>query len=651
MRQRSGSRLAARTQLAFRRTGRRIALRPWVPYSLLLLGIALTWLSTQFITATENARAEATVLTEAERTRAHIQERLNTYIEVIRAANALLSASSEINHAEFRAFVASLRLADRYPGLQGIGFAQRLAERERRSFLRLARLDGIPGLRIRPSGERLEYSTVLFLEPRRTQPQSAVGLDMYTDAVLREAMIRARDTGEPAATTRLPPHHALATDGDTPTVLYTAVYRVGRPTLTVEQRRQALVGFVFSPFKMDEFLNGLAVSVPPSVSIEVRDGPVSEAEVPQLPASDEGGGGYTSAGALQVGGREWQVVTRSRAARGNGLTPTAQATLTSGVLLSLLLFAVTRIQIRAWQTADDYAAELAASEEALLAGETRLREMIKLERDARTQAQAADQAKDEFLATLSHELRTPLNAVLGWLHMLRNGNVREDRQPYALEVIERNARRQAQLIEDLLDMSRIILGKVRVERQPVVMAQLVARTVDSFRPGAHAKGVTLHADDLTNATIQADPARFEQIIWNLLSNAIKFTPPGGHVFIEMIAEEAWVQLAVRDTGVGIEPAFLPHLFERFRQADSSTTRLHSGVGLGLSIARHLVELHGGSIQARSDGVGRGALFVLRFPRAQPVAASAPPAGMSGAWSGALVGDEGAVARGMPTAAM
>jgi len=291
--------------LAFRRTRRGLALRPWVPYSFLCLGIALTLLSTRFITLTERARAEAMFASEAARTNAHVQERLNTYIEVVRAANALLSASSEINHAEFRAFVASLHLPDRYPGMKGIGYAQRVNEPERRSFLRLARLDGIPGLRIRPAGARAEYVTVLFLEPRRSPAESVVGLDMNTDPLLLDAMNRARDTGQPAASTRLPPDHDLAPGTDPQVMLYTPVYAVGRPIQTVDQRRRALLGFVFSPFRIDEILAGVEARLPATLVFEIHDGPAGDATPLHVPAADTGAGGYTAAAMLGVGGRQW----------------------------------------------------------------------------------------------------------------------------------------------------------------------------------------------------------------------------------------------------------------------------------------------------------------------------------------------------------
>jgi signal transduction histidine kinase/CheY-like chemotaxis protein len=276
-----------------------------------------------------------------------------------------------------------------------------------------------------------------------------------------------------------------------------------------------------------------------------------------------------------------------------------------GLGISVLLFLLTRAEAQAGAEAERIARDLRRSEEEL---------------------QVASRAKDEFLATLSHELRTPLNAILGWTRMLRLGHVEEDRRVTALEVIERNARAQVQLIEDLLDVSRIITGKLRLDMRAIAVKPVVEEAVNTVRPSADAKGVRLAWNaDADVGSIYAAPDRVQQIIWNLLSNAIKFTPEGGLVELRAFRSGHAVRLVIRDTGVGIAPAFLPHVFERFRQADSTTTRSHSGVGLGLAIVRHLVELHGGAISAASEGEGKGATFTVTFPVRETPAADSWPA--------------------------
>jgi signal transduction histidine kinase/ActR/RegA family two-component response regulator len=240
--------------------------------------------------------------------------------------------------------------------------------------------------------------------------------------------------------------------------------------------------------------------------------------------------------------------------------------------------------------------------------------LLAQEQVLRRQAEAAGRIKDEFLATVSHELRTPLNSILGWASMLRAGQLQKPIVPRALEAIERNARLQAQLIEDLLDVSRIISGKLRLNMKSVDVGPIVQAAVDSVRPAANAKQIQLQITvDPNTGGVTADEARLQQIIWNLLSNSVKFTPGGGTVRLRVGRTKSGVQISVSDTGQGIKQEFLPFVFDRFQQADASITRKHGGLGLGLAIARHLVEMHGGIITASSEGEGRGATFTVSLP--------------------------------------
>ncbi|UJR83871.1 response regulator [Sandaracinus amylolyticus] len=235
-------------------------------------------------------------------------------------------------------------------------------------------------------------------------------------------------------------------------------------------------------------------------------------------------------------------------------------------------------------------------------------------REDRKRAEDANRGKDEFLATVSHELRTPLNAILGWARMLREGTITPDKQRRAIEIIERNARVQTQLIEDLLDVSRIVSGKLRLSPAPLDPAGVVEMAVEAIRPQAEGRGVRITADVPGEiGEVLGDADRLQQVVWNLLTNAVKFTPAQGHVDVRLRGLPGEVEIVVRDTGAGIPREFLPHVFDRFRQADAGKARAHGGLGLGLTIVRHIVELHGGSIVADSDGEGRGATFTVRLP--------------------------------------
>jgi len=240
--------------------------------------------------------------------------------------------------------------------------------------------------------------------------------------------------------------------------------------------------------------------------------------------------------------------------------------------------------------------------------------LLESERAARSEAERSNSMKDEFLATLSHELRTPLSAILGWSHALRSRRMDEGELRDGLEKIERNARMQAQLIEDLLDMSRIASGKVRLDVQPIDPMSFIEAAVETVRPAADAKGIRLEKVlDPSAGPIYGDPHRLQQIVWNLLSNGIKFTPREGKVQVLLERVNSHIEISVADTGIGIKPEFLPHVFERFRQADASTTRRYGGLGLGLSIVKHLVELHGGTVHVKSEGEGSGTAFAVHLP--------------------------------------
>jgi len=240
--------------------------------------------------------------------------------------------------------------------------------------------------------------------------------------------------------------------------------------------------------------------------------------------------------------------------------------------------------------------------------------LLSSEKLARSEAERANRLKDEFLATISHELRNPLNAILGWAHMMRLGKLTPANAERAVETIYRNAKSQAQLVADLLDVSRIISGKLRLDVRPVDLINIVNAAIDSIRPAVDAKGIRLQKLlDSAAGPISGDADRLQQIVWNLLTNAVKFTPKGGRIQVKVQRVDSHVEVVVSDSGVGISKEFLPYVFDRFRQADASTTRIHGGLGLGLSIVHQLVDLHGGSVSVQSEGEGKGATFTITLP--------------------------------------
>jgi signal transduction histidine kinase/CheY-like chemotaxis protein len=282
--------------------------------------------------------------------------------------------------------------------------------------------------------------------------------------------------------------------------------------------------------------------------------------------------------------------------------------------------------ISAWTSVrlDSIDAVRLAAEGARSSAEAERTRLLEREQSARIDLERANRAKDEFIATVSHELRTPISAVLGWARLLRTGKLDAAASARAVEVIERSAAAQAQLVDDLLDVSRVERGELRLYVRPVDLLAVVEAAVEAVRPAASARGTAITVElDPAAGSVVGDPARLQQVTWNLLSNAIKFTPHGGRVQVRLARAGEHAALSVRDDGVGIEAGFLPHVFERFRQADSSRTRAFGGLGLGLAIVRHLVEAHGGTVEAASEGAGKGATFTVLLPVGSRAASPAP----------------------------
>ncbi|HEX8072730.1 MAG TPA: hybrid sensor histidine kinase/response regulator [Pyrinomonadaceae bacterium] len=328
-------------------------------------------------------------------------------------------------------------------------------------------------------------------------------------------------------------------------------------------------------------------------------------DFPLVVLTTGGEGAAADAGALKALGDVANVTLVER--------PTRVITILSAVRAAL------RARRRQYEVRAHLAAERRAQEE-----RARLLEEAVA---ARAEAEAVNRTKDVFLATLSHELRTPLTAILGWTRLLRDAGLDAAAARHGLEVIERNAEAQHQLIRDLLDVSRIISGKLRLETRQVGLAPIVEAALDSVRQAADAKAIRLGAEyEAETDLVTGDPDRLQQVVWNLLSNAIKFTPKGGAVGVRVERHGSDVRVRVSDTGQGIAPEFLPHVFERFRQQDGSTTREHGGLGLGLAIVRHLVEQHGGRISAESAGEQRGSTFTISLPVAPVKAAAQTPEG-------------------------
>lgn len=575
------------------------------PVGVFAAGIAVTLVACVFVYYTTESGHRLQAQKQIMQVTQTIETRVEAHQAFMRAASALVAVGDVFSRDTFRAVVDIGSLSQRLPGLQAVGYAARVSMAEGNATVEQMRVEGYPDFGIRPTGERAVYQVVIDIQSVDYRHRSLMGYDLLAHPSLRSAAELARDSGDLAATAFMPLVPDAA-DGSGPKGVYllAPIYQGQRRPDSIVERRAQLRGYVFSTIRVDELVAGL---------VEIRNLEITE---PTL--LDPAVLIHRSVENQQSGPSVWWLILEREIAFAGRrwilhyaheadvvekwLAP---AVLLLGLGASYILFRMSRFHLRARLAAEEAAAALRASQEALRASEA--------------EAHAANRAKDAFLATLSHELRTPLNAILGWASMLRSGSLDQARQTRALEVIDKNARFQARLIEDLFDVSRIISGKLVIERKLMEIEPVVMAAFESLRPAADSKGVRLHyavRPDVHGVFVLADPARVQQVVWNLLSNAVKFTPEKGLASLDVWVEGERVAISVSDSGIGIAPEFLPHVFERFRQADDTTTRKFGGMGLGLAIVQHLAQVHGGSVEAKSEGVGRGAQFIVRLPIAR-----------------------------------
>ena len=768
--------------------------RVFLPYLILLVGLCFTVVVYYYFSKLTFEQDQSRFQKTAQQLHDQIKIKLETSIALLRAGTGLFAASDDVRRSEFTRFIEQCELQEHYPGIQGIGFATVFRPEDKDALVKRMRAEGEPDFAIRPDQPRDLYTAIIYLQPPAKGNPRAIGYDMFTDPVRREAMERARDTNEPAASGRV----RLVQDSDDETagpgfLIYMPVYRNDAPTDTVEERRAALIGYVYSPYRIDDFLAPITSAKNYDVSFQIYDGSEVKEDSYLYGLSDNPAPAdphFTRSETIPVAGRTWTVIYAIKPSFERGSNrPLLRFTIITGGLLSLLFFFVTRAEVRARSRAEQAAEELRESEAAIneaneralleyvrllerisslsqvlgtarelntifrglrqftnaslpcdgffvslydsvhdvrtacygwgdgaevdvsklppmpvtetgpnsravrtgqvvitndymratsggvivgpdngLRPETSLAvpmavmgriigtievqsyernayrpehgtamsmaanltavaienvRLLKLERSAREAAEESNRLKDEFLATVSHELRTPLTAILGWSRMLGDGSLDQNMSQQAIETIWRNAKAQAQIVDDILDVSRIITGNLYIDLHPIEVIPVVQNAINVVRPTADAKGIKIETHiDNTPAMVSGDANRLQQVIWNLLSNAVKFTNSGGRVELKVSQANSAVEISVTDTGQGIRREFLPYVFDRFSQADSTTTRHHGGLGLGLAIARHLVEIHGGTIRASSRGEGQGATFTITLPLIEAVAKSA-----------------------------
>lgn len=546
-----------------------------------------------------------------------LKNRIDLQIALLQSTRAFVDTTENLNRKKFKTFVDSLELKKNYVGVIGIGFNKFVPANQKESLKNQLKTEYSADIKIFPEGEREFYSVVIYFEPLEDIFQQFIGYDMLTDESRRQAILRARDTSTASATNNT----ILLVDRETSRqsgfLIFLPVYKSATEPLTVEERRKNIIGFVYSPFRAKEFLDAaIGENSFPEVEFKLYDDSVKEenllaqtdsARNRNLADESENKGLYGTS-LIKVGGRNWileysptnEFIKNSN----NRLTPTIFIV---GVVFSILLFIITNSQIKSRRKLKKIAVDL-------LEVEQEKQILYENEQRARRIAEQANQTKDEFIASVSHELRTPLNAIAGWARILKSENLSDQTREMALEKIEKSLRLQTKLVEDLLSFSEIISGKVNLENETFSFSDVFENVVSEYEPKANEKEIEfIKINRLDGQKTLGDRQKIKMVIENLISNAIKFTHSGGKIETEVFEEEDKICLKIKDNGSGINREFLPHIFDRFRQEDASSTKFYGGLGLGLAISSHIVKLHNGTIEAQSEGSEKGAIFTVKLP--------------------------------------
>lgn len=544
-----------------------------------------------------------------------IENKINLYMALLKGGRGFVESAKELNRKNFSNYVESLELDKNYVGVQGIGYNKIVLPNEREAVQKQMKSEGYSDFKIFPEGERDLFQTIIYLEPLNERNKKAIGYDMSTEANRREALERARDSGQAAATAKVTLIQENEIDNQAGFLIYLPIYTKGELP-TAEARKENLTGYIYSPFRMEDFLNEIQTNSSVfDIAISIYDGAVNPANLlaQTVPKDDKIFGyninePYTRQEELYVGGRKWIINynTLPTFDEQSSLNWTPLIFLI-GLASSFLLFGLTH-----WESAARAKLQITAAE--LFELEKQKQILLENEQKARQSAEQANKVKDEFIAVVSHELRTPLNAIVGWTQILRTESLAYNTKKLALDKIEKNLHSQTNLVDELLNFSQIISGNLDVEDKKVDFSKVFEETFQKIECLAHEKEIEFVKENRLNSHyILGNEDKIRIVIHNLLSNAIKFTHTGGKVESVVLTDDKNIEMIIKDNGRGISPDYLPHIFDRFHQSDNSITRTHGGLGLGLAITHHIIKIHKGTIEAMSEGIGKGSTFRVKIP--------------------------------------
>lgn len=552
---------------------------------------------------------------EVKRIQLAIENKISLYVALLKGGRGFVESNREINRENFSEYVKSLELEKNYVGVQGIGFTKIVAAEEREAFVEKMKSEGYVEFNIFPAAEKNSYQIVTYLEPFNESNQKSIGFDMSGESNRKGALDRARDSGEAASSAKV---NLVQEEGvpETGFLIFLPIYKNGELPLSIEDRKKNIIGYIYSPFRTSDFLSEIQNDKSASdIKLKIYDGEVGAenllaktADPQKLTASNEIEENYTAQNDLNVAGRKWIIQYNSAPSF------TAQSSLgwipfifIIGAIFSFLLFGMTY-----WETSARIKLQTTAAE--LFELEKQKQGLLEKEQKARLSAEQANNTKDEFIAIVSHELRTPLNSIAGWTRILKTDDLSDNTKKLALEKIEKNLRSQIKLVEELLDYSQIVSRTIKFEGNEVNFSDVFENTFSEIEPTAQEKEIEFIKDNQLNGhRVLGDEDKIKLVIYNLLANAVKFTHSGGKIETAVMENDGAIQMIIKDNGRGISQEFLPHIFDRFTQADTSITRSSGGLGLGLTISNHIIKLHNGTIEANSEGIGKGSVFTVKVP--------------------------------------
>ncbi len=554
-----------------------------VPWVVLLLGLLVTWQAwlgqTRYDELELQSEFEARVVDGANR----VQLRMDSYQQVLRGVAGLLSAGADVDRQQFRAYVQALGLAERFPGIQGVGFNMLVPAQTREAHVQAVRRSGVPEYDIRPPGVRDPYTAIVFIEPFAGRNLRALGFDTYAEPIRRAAMDRAWNTGQGALTGRLTLVQETTQDVQAGVLMFLPLYRDAAGSATAESRSTSLRGWISGVFRMNDLMAGILGARRDDVAIRIYDGTALQAE--QLlydsdPSGTKAGtrGRFSAQSVIEVAGRQWTMAFQS--------TPAFEA----------------RLQ--------ESSARLVAG--AGLVGSLLLAMLMHLLARGRERAEAASRIKSEFLANMSHEIRTPMNAIIGFSGLALKTELSERQRDYMAK-IQASSRHLLALINDILDLSKIEAGKVTIEAAPFDLLDVIDNVASLVSQKCTEKGLELIVDvePQVPQALVGDSLRLGQVLINYANNAVKFTEHGEITLrvrcLRSQGGRALLHFSVSDTGIGLTPEQQSRLFQNFQQADGSTSRKYGGTGLGLAISRQLAALMGGEVGVQSEA-GQGSTF-------------------------------------------